>query len=133
MDALMKLAFENAGPVATGVVLAVFAMVMILKALGFTGVTGDREKLDNGTKLMSEGVAGVKTQLEDIDKRLGAVESDLHNRPTKDDIHRLEISFTRLEGQVLSSAATIQATAVAIGRIEDYMYQAASRKGGVRS
>lgn len=131
MEQLLALAFEYAPAVAAGVVLSVFVMTAVFKALGYTAI-GDKAKLVDGNKIatVTSGVDAVRTQLGDIEKRLGAVEQDLQNRPTKDDQHRLELAFTRLEGEVRSSGMTIQATANAVSRIEDFMYQAAARRNG---
>lgn len=131
MDPLIQLAFEYSPAVAVGAVIAVFVMTAVFKAMGFSGI-GDKSKLVDNSKMqaVNSGVDAVKSQLGDIEKRLGAVEQDLQNRPTKEDHHRLELSFTRLEGQVMSQGMTIQATAIAINRIEEFMYQAAVRRNG---
>lgn len=127
MDQMMTLALEQAPAVGAGVIFTVFALGAIFKALGFS-VIGDKAQVVDSTKMksVSIGVDVVREQLGEIEKRLGAVEHDLQNRPTKDDHHRLELAFTRLEGEVRSSAMTMQATANAVSRIEDYMYTAAA-------
>lgn len=140
MEALLKLAFEYAPAVAAGAVISVFVMTAVLKALGYSGI-GDKSALVDGNKVnaVSSGVLVMQSQLSDIEKRLrtmeqvekrlAVVEQDLPNRPTKEDHHRLELSFTRLEGGVQQMAAKIEATAHGITRIEDYMYAAAAKRG----
>ncbi|MHB2265825.1 DUF2730 family protein [Aliihoeflea sp. PC F10.4] len=133
MDQLMRFAMEQAPAVSAGVILTVFVMTFILKATGFS-LIGDKAKVVDGAKMtnVSAGVDVVRQQLSDIDKRLVAVEQDLQNRPTKEDHHRLELSFTRLEGEVRSTNITVQATANGVSRIEEFMYSAAQRqRGGV--
>lgn len=126
---LIKLAFEYAPAIFTGAIIAVAVMWMAggaLKGLGFSPF-GDKSKPAEKLAAVTDAT---HTQLGEIERRLGAVEQDLQNRPTKDDQHRLELAFTRLEGQVMKSGATIQATANAIARIEDYMYAAAAKRSG---
>lgn len=129
-DQLMKFVFDYSPPLAVGAIIAVFAMGFVMKAMGYSAI-GDKSKVVETTEVGAtrSGVESVLDQLGDVEKRLAAVEQDLQNRPTKDDQHRLELAFTRLEGTVLQSAATGQATANAISRIEDYMYAAAAKRG----
>ncbi|MBP0439450.1 DUF2730 family protein [Tianweitania sediminis] len=140
MDPYIKLMVDYSPALAAGVVGTVFVVVTLLKLLGFSGI-GDKSQLVDSGKMtvVATGIETVKNQVtelekrlsavNEIEKRLGIVELDLKNRPTKEDHHRLELSFTRLEGEVKSALMTIQASAAAISRIEDFMYAAAARKG----
>ncbi|MBZ9678911.1 DUF2730 family protein [Mesorhizobium sp. ES1-1] len=117
----VKLISDFSPALAAGVALTLLVIVAILKLFGFTGIA-DKSKLVNEGKL--------NASLSAIEKRLATVENDITNRPTREEMHRLELSFTRLEGEVRSQGMTIQSTAAAIGRIEDYMYTAAAQRRG---
>lgn len=110
----LKLIVDFSPALAAGVAATIFVVVVLMKVLGIA-LPGKSEPA------LAEGISEIK-------ERLAAVENDITNRPTREEMHRLELSFTRLEGEVRSQGMTIQSTAAAIGRIEDYMYAAAASR-----
>lgn len=137
MEPFVKILVDYSPALAGGVVATILVTVTLLKALGVTAQIGDKAALVPDSRMtdLATGVDDIKEKLSTIEGRVREVEHELSNRPTREEIHRLELSFTRLEGRLESQAATIQSTANAIGRIEDYMYTAAATaraKSGVR-
>jgi hypothetical protein len=122
------LALGNGGVV--GAILAVVAIVgtvlggIVFKNKAVVSVT-DKEKLVDSKQLDL-----INSNLGEIEKRLGNVEHDVTSRATREEVHRLELSFTRMEGRFDGVSATTQATANAVSRIEQFMYDAALRAKG---
>lgn len=112
---------QQSVPFALAIVGVLLILGLILKASGFSGI-GKTSKLVDDDK-----IAAIAENLGAIEKRLGTVEHDVSQRATRDEMHRLELSFTRMEGRFESLSATTQATANAVSRIEEYMYSAALR------
>lgn len=113
-----------------GLILAAFAiMSTVVVGLFFKNKAvvsvSEKAKLVDSTQLDA-----INTNLGEIEKRLGNVEHDVTSRATRDEVHRLELSFTRMEGRFDSVSSTTQATANAVSRIEQFMYDAALRAKG---
>lgn len=79
---------------------------------------GDKTKVVEGDRLNS-----IDKKLGGIDRRLGDVENDLRHRPTRQEVHDLELSVTRLETKVVSIKETTEKTNRAVNRIEEFMMQ----------
>ena len=62
-----------------------------------------------------------------IEARISHVESDVQHRATREEVHKLELSFTRMEGRFESIDQRTAATAHGVQRIESFMYEAAMR------
>lgn len=143
MDALWKYLFDNtpalgAAVAAIAIILGFVVFPFLIKALGL--VIGDKSKLvgKEEIKPMAGGVDDIKDQLTGVEERLAALESgferrlaelahEVKNRPTREEIHRLELSFTRMEGRFESLDNTSRANSASLTRIEDQMYAAAVR------
>ena len=111
----------------------IWGLVVVLAVI-FTGYTFRNKALLNVSdkdKIVDTGqLDAIDKKLSTIEGRLGTVENDVSNRATREEVHRLELSFTRMEGRFDSLSATTQATANAISRIEEFMYAAALRSKG---
>lgn len=130
MDPLLKIAAEYSPALVAGVVVTLFVIVTLLKFFGFSGI-GDKHKLVDESKLsaVSVDISTVNQRLTTIDNRLSAVERDMPNRATREDVHRVELKNAEIRGEIRAQSATLQAMQTAIGRMEDGVYEAARRFG----
>lgn len=134
MDSLVPKLIEQAGPVAAGIAVVLLVLFFGLKWTGLLATIGDRKKLvDSGQMTeVANSLAGIKQSLDGLATRMTTVERDIEKRATQDEVHELEISFTRLEGRFDYLESTMKATAAGVTRIEDFMYEAALRGPRVR-
>lgn len=79
----------------------------------------DPEKADSmsGTK----GIADVSARVNQLDKRLARVESDIEHLPTREELHIIELNLARMTERSIAIERTTEATGRAVGRIEDFM------------
>lgn len=101
-------------------ILLVFLVVFVALGLwvrkqGFLSVEDAARNADN------DNLSSINTKLGSVDRRLTEVEHDLQNRPTRDELHRLEISVTQLDGRMSSIEKTTTATNHAVNRIEEHL------------
>lgn len=86
---------------------------------------GDKTKV-----IMKDDLSSINTKLGGIDRRLGEVENDLKYRPTRREVHDLELSMTRLETEVISIKETTEKTNRGVNRIEEFMMTASRTEKG---
>ena len=120
MEALHPL-LEQAGPIGGVVAAVAIGLAGLIKAMGWTAF-GDKSKVVAGQKLER-----IDASLGEIKQRVGAIETDLKGRPTRQELHDLELSFTRMEGRFQAVEQTVRATNSAVGRIEDHMIRVSER------
>lgn len=139
---LWKALFENAPALFVAVVAVVLILGAVLtplfKFLGIVVIGGTKAKVvDEEVKRLATvntGVGDIKGELAEIktllgafESRIGLVEAGVQNRATREEMHKLELSFTRLEGEVKSQALTTQNIYTMVSRIDDFMYREALR------
>jgi uncharacterized protein YlxW (UPF0749 family) len=125
MDELGNKLIEQAGPVgaALGVVILA-AGAVVARAKGWLGL-GSPPKANAHT---SEASGDVMTELRSINARLGKfderineLEHDLASRPTRQDMHRLEMSLARMDERMSALTSNVKATGEGVLRIENYL------------
>lgn len=126
MEKFLISLIDTGGP--AGVLTASFlimAMIGIFARQKGWIALGDKTRVVDNDKLSS-----IDKKLGGIDRRLGEVESDLKHRPTRREVHDLEISMTRLESEVTSIKDTTEKTNRGVNRIEEFMMQASRPEKG---
>lgn len=117
MDQLLTDLLNSDGPF--GIVAAVMIVTTVVglwfRQKGMLSV-GENSKLVSKDRLSS-----IDNQLGAIDSRLTSVESDLRNRPTRDEIQALEIAVTKIDGRINGVVGVTNATNHAVNRIEEHM------------
>lgn len=117
MDQLLTQLLNTGGPL--GIIAAVMIITTVVglwvRQKGILSV-GENSKLVSKDRLSS-----IDNQLGAIDSRLTSVESDLRNRPTREEIHALEIAVTKIDGRIDGVVSVTNATNHAVNRIEEYM------------
>lgn len=115
------------GPIALG--FGIFAVVVLLglKWSGFGFVVGSKKTVVDDGKItaVQAGIENIETKLGSVEQRLSTVENDVERRATRDEVHQLELSFTRMEARVEAVDARTSAIAHGVSRIEGFMYEAA--------
>ncbi len=134
MDSFVPQLIEQAGPVAAGIAVVFLVIFFGLKWTGLLTTIGDRKKLVDAGQMtaVANSLEGIKSSLDGLNRRMTVVEHDIEGRATRDEVHELELSFTRLEGRFDFLESTMKATAAGVTRIEDFMYEAALRGRGAR-
>ncbi|MEO0496909.1 MAG: DUF2730 family protein [Pseudomonadota bacterium] len=114
----------KAGPVGVilGIVLLGLMIGVWLRQKGALAL-GDKTKIVERDELQS-----INQKLGTIDGRLSDVEHDLSNRPTRRELHEIEISMTRLEGEVTSVGRVTKSTNDAVVRMEDFLLNQGAKK-----
>lgn len=124
MEQLLSTLLKSGGPL--GVISAVLIVMTIigvyLRQKGLVSI-GDKKKV-----VLKGDLSSINTKLGGIDNRLKDVENDLRHRPTRKEVHDLELSMTRLETEVTSIKDTTEKTNRGVNRIEEFMMQS-SRSG----
>lgn len=114
-DRLLMLLLENGGAIGMAVVIVVVLGGFFLKFKGWSGF-GDREKL-----VSKDELGRISSKLSTIDGRVSDIEHDLRARPSRSELHGLEISMTKLGGRIATVEMTTKATAAGVTRIEDFL------------
>ncbi|EAU40177.1 hypothetical protein FP2506_11492 [Fulvimarina pelagi HTCC2506] len=117
------------GLVVAGLVITVvLGVVFILKWTGFTAF-GDRSKLVDAKAIVkvSEGVDAIATDLKNLDRRVAAVEKDVGDRATRQEVHDLQLSIARMEGRFDLMEASMKAIGGSVTRMEDFLLRISER------
>ena len=122
MDLNVEALIQQAGPVGATAALLLLIFYGLARAKGWTGF-GDKSKM-----VETSAVEKIDRRLGTIEKRLTDVEQDLHQRPTRQEIHELEKALARQDERIKSVDRTVTATNAAVSRIESFLIDLA-RKG----
>ena len=110
-------------------------MVMELKdLLMWLGVAGTLLGIANtawimfgrAAKPLTDKIAEYRKDLVDHDRRIQAVESELRHLPSRLDVSKLEITTTRLEGDLKTLNDQLGTLNHTVRRIDDYLRKAGS-------
>lgn len=126
MDQLLSTLLKSGGPLGifAAVIIVMVVVSVYLRQKGF-GV-GSKDKI-----FAHEQLSSIDSKLGKIDRRLSDVEFDLRNRPTRSEVHDLEISVAQMDERLKSIDRGVQATSEAVTSINTFMREAALRiKGG---
>ena len=121
MEQTLQQLAENAGPIGAVVAAVALGLATIIKAMGWTAF-GDKSKIVATQKLQK-----IDGALQSIDRRVGSIETDLQGRPTRKEMHDLELAFTRMQGRFEAVEQNTRATNAAVARIEDHMIRVSER------
>jgi hypothetical protein len=125
MDELGNKLIEQAGPVgaALGVVILA-AGAVIARAKGWLGLgspaKSDAPKGEASGDVMTE-LRSINARLGKFDERINELEHDLASRPTRQDMHRLEMSLARMDERMSALTSNVKATGEGVLRIENYL------------
>jgi hypothetical protein len=125
MDELGNKLIEQAGPVgaALGVVILA-AGAVVARAKGWLGLGSppkvNEPKPEAGGDVMTE-LRSINARLGKFDERINELEHDLASRPTRQDMHRLEMSLARMDERMSAMTSTVKATGEGVLRIENYL------------
>lgn len=132
MDELGNKLIEQAGPVgaALGVVILT-AGAVLARAKGWFGLSSQpapkQTKPEANGDVMSE-LRSINARLGSFDARIKEVEHDLASRPTRQDVHRIEMSMVRMDERMAALSKTVETTGIGVTRIENILL-AISGKG----
>lgn len=99
---------------------AVSGMVALaLSTLNLFGLL--RNMFTSGERKLDERVGKVETKLIEHDRRIQTVESEFQHLPKKDDVHRMQVAMTEMQGQLGSMVKTTEATERATRRVEEFL------------
>jgi cob(I)alamin adenosyltransferase len=125
MDQLVA-SLLKAGPIGVfaAVVIVMVVVGVYLRQKGIGSNNGDPHSSTD------EQLSTIKDQLGSIGSRLSEVENDLKNRPTKNEVHKLELVVVKMNEQLLNIDKNVTATNEAVTSINDFMREAALRLKG---
>jgi hypothetical protein len=63
-----------------------------------------------------------------FDQRVGKMEHDLSTRPTGEQMHKMELQLTRMDGRIDGLDRTANATNASVNRMEEFLYNIAGGK-----
>jgi len=127
MDELGNKLIEQAGPVGAALGVAILAAgAVVARAKGWLGfsaqVKSDVPKADTNDDVMSE-LRAINGRLGKFDERITELEHDLASRPTREDIHRIEMSMVRLDERMTALTGNVKATGAGVSRIENFLLE----------
>ncbi|EFO31660.1 conserved hypothetical protein [Roseibium sp. TrichSKD4] len=82
--------------------------------------------ITRGSKANAVSIAKLEAEHNDLCGRVSELEGVIHNQPTKDDFHKLEMAITEMNGKV----ATVSTELAAVGRIAKRIDDFLLTKGG---
>lgn len=109
-----------AGALVVGVVLM---LGVFLRQKGSISI-GDETRV-----VKTHRLDAIDQKLGRIDARLGEVEVDLDNRPTRKEMHDLDKAVTRLDERMEGLGKITSQTNAGVARLEDFMINASTKKG----
>jgi archaellum component FlaC len=126
MEQILSTLLKSGGPlgIITAVLIVMTVIGVYLRQKGLVSI-GDKTKI-----ILKDDLSSINTKLGGIDNRLKDVENDLRHRPTRKEVHDLELSMTRLETEVVSIKDTTEKTNRGVNRIEEFMMQSARAEKG---
>ena len=125
---LIKMVWEFAPALGAAVAVIVILLGVIGKMFGFTAI-GDKSKLVDDTKIdkLNNGMEAIGARLETIERRITTVEHDVEARPTRQEIHALDLSMAKLDGRMGVFEAEIKAVRATVNRIDDFLLAISER------
>lgn len=122
MEEILLGLLAKGGPLGTliAMLISVLAIGVLARQKGWLSI-GDKTRVVDHDDLSS-----INSKLGGIDKRLTDVEHDLKNRPTREEVHNLDISVTKLDGRMDGIERVTNATNHAVNRIEEHLLRASS-------
>ena len=132
MKEMLDLAGElvkTAGPAVAAIVVVLIVLIVGLKWSGVLATVGSKKTLidDGQISAVTQGIASIAEKADGSEARISHVEIDVQHRATREEMHKLELAFTRMEGRFESIDQRTAATAHGVQRIESFMYEAAMR------
>lgn len=117
MESILTALLNKGGPL--GLMVAFIFIVMTvgvyLRQKGIVSI-GDKTKV-----VAKDRLASIDTRLGGIERRVTSVESDLKNRPTRREVHDLDIAVTKLDGRLQGLEKVTNSTNHSVLRIEEHM------------
>ncbi|WP_182085207.1 hypothetical protein [Aureimonas sp. ME7] len=113
------------GPIAAGIGIVLLVLIFGLKKAGVSAVFGDRKTLVDDEKLtaVQSTVDKIDEKIETVARRVSAVERDIEQRATREEVHEIKIALARHEGRMAVIEQIGKATNSAVERIETYMFE----------
>ena len=125
MDELGNKLIEQAGPLGAALGVAILAAgAVIAKAKGWLGSSPQTKESEQSPEASGEVMTELRSineRLGSFDKRIGDIEHDLVSRPTRQDMHKLETGFARMDERMIALNGTTNATGAAVSRIENFL------------
>lgn len=120
-----------AGPVGVVIVALAALAYFVMRRQGWAAF-GDKDRMVSTARLDAiDGHLGkIDGQLAAVQTRLSHVEGDLEDRPTRTDLHQLQVSMARQDERIIAIERTTTATNASVGRIEAFLLDMAKRNGG---
>ena len=123
MDELGNKLIEQAGPVGAALGVAILAAGAVLaRAKGWLGLGSPPKNGDPAPhgEVMAE-LSSINGRLSKVDARVKEIEQDLASRPTREDMHRIELSMARMDEQISALNSNVKATGAGVARIENFL------------
>lgn len=115
---------KDGGPMGIFVAIAVAVFGLYLRATASSG------KAKGPPRTAPEELSRIADKVSNIDSRLAEVEHDLENRPTRDEMHQLQLTMTRMGGKIDLLQSITTGTGAAVTRIEDHLLAIDTRTKG---
>ena len=124
---------EQAGPVGAALGVVIIAAVSAMAwAKGMFGKLTSASKPEpqpaantDGNGEVMAALHAIEHQLDTFDRRIGKIENDLASRPTSEQMHKLELALTRMDGRIDGLDRTANATNASVNRMEEFLYNIA--------
>ena len=116
---------KSAGPAVAAIVCVIVVMFFGLKWTGVGFTIGSKKTLVDDDKMdgVAAGITHIGDRLDEIDKRVTAVERDIDQRPTKDDFFEVKLALARYEGEMKVIKEVGKQTNATVERIENFMLE----------
>ncbi|WP_306050122.1 hypothetical protein [Oceaniradius stylonematis] len=115
LEALMRMLADQAGPVFAGLGLLGAALFWVLRSMGWAG-SGERTRVVASARLDT-----IDDKLDGLESRLGNIEADLEDRPTRAEMHEIQTMLARLEERAQARANQMVAIQASVTRVEDFL------------
>ncbi|MEM7667524.1 MAG: hypothetical protein AAF317_00040 [Pseudomonadota bacterium] len=125
---LFETLLAAATPIGATVAVIMLGAWAIMRFTGWKGI-GDKNTLvkDEQMSKLNTTVSHLDKTLGTLDRRIAAVETDLKNRPTSDDVHQIETMVARMDERQKSMDRMVGATNASVNRMEQFMIDYAKR------
>ena len=128
MESILLSLLEKGGPLGFMIafIVIMFGVGAFLRQKGLLPASGKTATVD------LDRLSSIDTKLGVVDRRLTDVEHDLRNRPTRRELHELDIAITKLDGRIDGIEKITTATNHMVWRIEQHFMgpDASSSKKG---
>ncbi|WP_319519650.1 DUF2730 family protein [uncultured Martelella sp.] len=104
-------------------VIEVETMLPVLSALALLISIGSfvHSVMTARAKGNSAKLETLEDQVAELDRRTLRVESEIKQLPGKDELNKLELSLTKMEGTVLATSQAVGRVSMTVDRIDNYL------------